>query len=430
MRPSLGFAGTLLQLWRAKLLMFLVFAPIALIGIAVTLVTPTKYSASTRLLVRLGQDYALDPTAGDAARGAPPQQEEMLQAAMELAHSPVIAERVINRIGLNRLYPDLAGRSLHIEDGRIYSVDQNAIDLFAKDIGVSSAPKSLFIRFTYAHRQPQLAADTLNAFVAEYLIYRGEILTGRGASGLSEQRGVIEERLKAADEALQDHLARNSISDFDAENSAAIRLFSEVSGELSRADASLGEANAKTQGLKRQMQTTPKTIDLFVETGSGQDVRRTGPNPTFQALEADEAAQTASIAALAGKSLELTQQKAEAERRLAALARLAPDYQRLKRQRDALEASANAFAAREQGERTRSEMASRVASDISLYETARPPVREDPRRRVIAGGFALFGALLALTVGLLRVWSIRTFPTAGALERTLGMRVLASAGDR
>ena len=395
-----------------------------------TLVTPTKYSASTRLLVRLGQDYALDPAVGDQARGVLPRQEEMLQAEVELAHSPVIAERVISRIGLNRLYPDLAGRSLHIEDGRIYSVDQNAIDLFAKDLGVSFAPKSLFLRFTYAHRQPQLAADTLNAFVAEYLIYRGEILARRGVSGLSEQRGAIEERLKAADEALQDYLARNSISDFDAENSAAMRLFSEVSGEASRANASLSEAKAKAQGLKRQMQTTPKTIDLFVETRSGQEVRRRGPNPTFQALEADEAAQTASIAALAGKSLELTQQKAEAERRLAALAKLAPEYRRLRRERNALEASANAFAKREQSERTRSEMASRAADDISIHEAARPPVHGDSRQRVIAGGFALFGVLLALAIGMLRVWSILTFPTAGALERTLGLRVLASAGDR
>ena len=80
LRPKLGFVDTMLQLWRAKWLMFLVFLPILLIGVAITLLAPTKYSANTRLLVRLGQEYVFDPVVGDAAKGAFPRQEEVLQA--------------------------------------------------------------------------------------------------------------------------------------------------------------------------------------------------------------------------------------------------------------------------------------------------------------------------------------------------------------
>jgi uncharacterized protein involved in exopolysaccharide biosynthesis len=221
------------------------------------------------------------------------------------------------------------------------------------------------------------------------------------------------------------------------------------------------------------MQTMPKEVDLYVETTSEQDLqrlrierqdlltryrpdsravqdldrriaqmeaflksapaaglRRIGPNPTFQALEADAAAQGANITAMTGRSQELKRQKADAERRLAALAALEPEYLRLKRDRDALETSAGTFATREQTERARSELASRSVDNISIYEPARPPARGDSPKRAIAAVAAIFGLLSALAIGLLRVWSVGSFPTAGSVERTLGLRVLASARGR
>ena len=473
LRPKLGLADTLLQLWRAKWLMFLVFLPILLIGIGITLLAPTKFSANTRLLVRLGQEYVFDPVIGDAAKGAFPKQEEVLQAETELARSPVIAERVIAGIGLSRIYPEFAEAKLRARDGATYEVDQEALEAFAADFDVSSAPKSSILRMTFAHEDPALAAATLNRFVTEYLKYRQEVLSGKGAAGLTEQRGVIEERLAASDKALQDFLKQNGLSDFDAETAAAKKLFADLSDELAKVEASLREAEAKSAGLTRQMAGTAKDVDLYVETTSEQDLvklrmerqdllarylpdsrvvqdidrkiaqlegflksapaqglRRIGPNPTWQALEADRAVQTANISALTGRSAALAGQKREAEARIAALAGLEPEYLRMKRDRDALETSAGTFATREQTERARSELASRSVDNISVYEAARPPTRGDSTKRMIAIAAAIFGLLTALAIGLLRVWSISSFATAGSVERTLNLRVLASAGDR
>lgn len=473
LRPKLGIVDTLLQLWRAKWLMVLVFVPILLIGITVALVTPTKYAANTRLLVRLGEEYVFDPVIGDAARGAFPQQEEVLQAESELANSPVIAERTIRRIGMSRLYPSLAEARLRAREGQTYGVDQEALEAFAADFSASSAPRSSILRLTFAHAEPELAAETLNAFVEEYLTYRREVLSGKGVDGLAEQRGVIEGRLDAADKALRDYLAANDLSNFDAEVDAAARLFSELSDEQSRVDASLREAEAKLAGLSRQMAGTTREVDLYVETTSEQDLvrlrldredlltrylpdsravqdidrriaqleaflasapaaglRRIGPNPTYQALEADHAVQTANIAALQGRAAALASQKAGAEARIARLAGLEPDYLRLKRDRDALSTSAGTFAAREQTERARTELAQRNVENISIYEAARTPTRGDSMKRIIAIAAAVFGLISALAIGLLRVWSVTAFATAGAVERTLGLRVLAATRER
>lgn len=473
LRPKIGVVDTLLQLWRAKWVMLLVFVPILLAGIAFALLTPTKYSASTRLLVRLGQEYVFDPVIGDAAKGAFPQQEEVLQAETELARSPVIAERVIHAIGLSRLYPKLAEEKLRARDGAGYVIDQDALEAFATGLDVKTAPKSSILHMTFAHEDPDLAAETLNRFVSEYLKYRQEVLSGRGVEGLTEQRTLIEERLAAADKALQDYLAKNGLSEFDTETAATTKLFSDIADEQAKVQASLHEAEAKSDGLAKQLASTPREVDLYVETTSEQELvklrleredllsrylpdsravkdidrkiaqlqgflstapnqglRRIGPNPTWQALEADRAVQTATISALKGRAAALATQKQEAEARLARLSGLEPDYLRLKRDRDALEASAGTFATREQTERTRSELAAHSADNISVYEAARPPTRGDTVKRTIAIAAAIFGLISALAIGLLRAWSVGGFSTAGSAERTLGVPVLAATRER
>ena len=238
-------------------------------------------------------------------------------------------------------------------------------------------------------------------------------------------------------------------------------------------EASLREAEAKAAGLARQMSATPREVDLYVETTSEQELvklrleredlltrylpdsravkdierkiaqmqgflatapnqglRRIGPNPTWQALEADRAVQTATISALNGRAAALAQQRQEADQRIVQLGAIQPDYQRLKRDRDALETSAAAYATREQSELARSELASRSVDNISVYEAARAPTRGDSTKRTTVVAAAIFGFLSALALGLLRAWSATGFATAASLERTLGMRVLSSVRER
>jgi uncharacterized protein involved in exopolysaccharide biosynthesis len=171
-------------------------------------------------------------------------------------------------------------------------------------------------------------------------------------------------------------------------------------------------------------------LEGFLATAPAQGLRRIGPNPTWQALETDRAVQTANIAAYTGRLAALTTQLAEAEASIRRLDRLEPDYLRLKRERDAIEISAGAFATREQAERARAELASRSVDNITVYEAARPPTRGDATKRTIAIAAALFGLVTALAIGLLSAWSSPTLPTATTTTRTLHLPTLATTRDR
>ncbi len=462
-----------LQLWRAKLLMFLVFLPIALAGVGLALLFPVKYAAATRLLVTLGQEYVYDPVMGEAGRGAFPQQEEVMQAEAELARSPVIAERAIDHFSLAKLYPELAlaaGRAPEAKRG-VYS--QKAIEAFGKDFSAYAGPKSSILRLSYSHKDPRTAASVINELVKIYLDYRREVLTDRGAGGLGEQRGAIETRLKTAEDALRAFLAQNKISDFAAEQAAVTRLYGALSDELSKVEADLREAQGRAEGLRAQLRATPKEIDLYTETTTEQQLydlksqreqmlaryrpdsqtiqdmdrrisamevflragkpgglRRIGPNPTWQTLDADKAAAEANATALSGRARELSRQKEEAAKRLTELAAIEPDYQKLVRDTEALETAAKSFATREQEERARSELAARRADNISVYEPARPPLRGASPRRAIAGAGVVLGLLTALLVGVLRAWRAPGFAMGRSLSRATGLPTLAAIAER
>lgn len=468
-RPVLGAAGSALAFWRAKWLMLLVFMPILLAGVAVALLTPTKYPASTRLLVKMGQEYVFDPILGEAGRGVATQSDEMLQAEAELAASPVIAERVIETIGIESLYPRIA-KGRFTGEGH---AEHRAIEAFAKDFSASASPRSSILRLTFRHENPEIAARTLNAAVDVYMAYRQEVLGGGSASALSEQREEIEKQLAAANGALRTFLANNRIADFEAETQSVLKLIGDLNDQLVASTASRREAEGRAGGLQRQMASTSREIDLYVDPAGDtqvatlrlqreelltryrpesrpvQDIdqkiaqlesfvrnnppagaKRVGPNPTWQALESDQAAARAEAEALASRTAELQRQLTEAEARRARLASLEPSYGKLLRERDALTAAAQRFAERELSERARQQLAARSAGNISVYEPARTPIRGASPRRLIVIAAAALGLLTAIAIGLLRVWMTRTFPTASSVEATVGLPVLASVRNR
>src|SRR5262249_9826920 len=156
------------------------------------------------------------PVVGEAAKGAFPQQEEMLQAEAELAMSPVIAQRVIEEIGLAKIYPKLAPPT-GADDAKKHAAMTRAVDTLGNDLSANCATKASILRVAFAHASPQVSADVLNAVVKTYLTYRREVLMGRDGQGLSAQRLATETRLKTADEALQAYLKANGVTDFATE---------------------------------------------------------------------------------------------------------------------------------------------------------------------------------------------------------------------
>jgi len=473
-RPRLSWGDLILLIWRAKWVMLAVSLPIFLLGILAILTLPKSYEAVSRLYIGLGQEYVFQPLVGDAARGAIPEQDRVIQSETQLLASPIIAERVLEQIGIETVFPKLATEIAEAAPEKQVTLQQQAVMALQKSFSTGTEPKTPVIHTSFEHENAQVAADVLNAIIATYLEYRREVLVGGESGAFGEQRSEFAQRLSGKEKEIQQFLVKNSISDFEGERTATQALIQDISRTLSAVEAGLSEAEGRYASLSQRLATLSPDIELFTESnnsqrlldlelerrqllsryregsipvqevdrriaearsliegqGANSGLKRRGPNPTYQQLETDTVKAEAEVRSQRQRTEALRQQLNDADARLALLTRLQPTYQALLRERDVLESNVRGFAARDEEERALVSLAARSADNIRVMEPARPPAKGKSLRLPAALALVAFAGLTALIAGLVYALTRDGFATAGSAARTLGLPALASVRRR
>ncbi len=479
-RPRLSLLDLILQLWRAKWLMLLIFLPIFAVGMLVALQMPKLYESSSGLYVRAGDEIRIVSTLPNSDRDTSPELEQIIQGELELLRSPVVAERTLSRFPLARIYPDLArARDKALakspaEDSETIEFEyfQKSVEAYQKNFWASSTPKNLVINVAFKHKEPDIAAEVLNAAMATYLNYRSDLFGARPVDKLTVQRKRFEKALLESEDSIRTFLMTNGIGDFGNERSTAQGLFTVISEELlgvrSRASAIDGQS-AKTRA---QLTVTSPQQDMFIEDSSDQTLQnlqvereqllsrytedsravqnidkqiaqvqsyletqdsptglvRTGPNPTYQALETALNTYEAEAEALAMQRVELEAQLAQIEAKLTLFTRLEPEWNALQRERDLLEVNVRSLAEREQQIATIGGMTGEDAESVRVLEPARVPLRGKSLRFSVAVLALLFAGFTALVAGLLWALTRQGFASARPLRRTIGLPVIGVIG--
>ena len=460
-------------LWEERPLMISVFLAITIVGFIAAFSLKTTYPAQSSVLVRLGQEYVYQPRAGDAARGAVPDSDSVIQSEVEILSSAQLKEQVIDKIGLPRLYPAIGGAydSASPADRRVMM--SKAVAAMSRGLKVVSAPGAPVIRVSFSHTDPQLAALTLNTLLDQYLSYRRSILLDQAAP-LDDQRRAFEARLDQADQAYQTFLNNNDIGDFEAEKASLSSLQASLQQQKFTADEQLRERQGRLEALAAQAgQITPeiglyrdvdhaaqdKLTDLQIQRANllgrylpdaapvrdldtqiaalqraiqsgrtqGDGARRIGVNPVYQTVQSDRIQLTAEIAALQQSSATLGEQIGQVTERQLRLAQLEPQYQGLTRDRDVLQSNVRDFTVKEQETQAADAIAREGDDNISIIERAVVPTQGASLKRAAVALTLLLAVFTALCVGLVRMFLRPGIPTSASAARTLELPVLASA---
>ncbi|MFC6197406.1 GumC family protein [Ponticaulis profundi] len=468
-RPQLTLVDIILMLWRAKWIVLLVALPIFVASVLFALTLSKQYQATSRIQVTAGEERVFDPLVGDVTASVL-SQEEITESEIELLHSPVIADRVIQKLGLEVIYPKMAeayNKAPAADKPLIY---EQAVQAVQKNFYAGAAPKNPVIRTGFKNENPIVAADVLNTMIETYIEYRSEIFLGDDKGVLTTQREASNEKLLAADQAIERFLTENRIGDFDTEKTTTAAQYASITDEMFKVQAQKSEVDKRLSALISQLALTEPTIDLSVETnfqqqlfdlkleregllskyqpstpqvqqldrrinqmqelidqqGNGAGVIRRGPNEVYQSMDARRAELVADSSALEGRFEELQRQKRQIEERQLQLTRLEPKYQDLLRNRAILESQVRSISIREQEERLKREIAKADTENIQILEPARPPAKGESSRKLVAAAGLLFGGFTGLMFALIWVFTRPTLATASCVTRTTGLPVLAS----
>jgi len=461
-------------LWRNLPWMILTFLVVAIIGVIVAVRMPTTYPAHSSLLIRLNQAYVYQPQVGDAARGAAPDNDQVVQSELEILQSDAVKIKVVSDIGLARLYPELGKGYATASPAKREGLEQSAMRMIGAGLKVAAAPDTSIARLTYTDKDPERAALILNTLVDEYLRYRKTVLLDRNIGPLDQQRRSFQTQLDTADAAYQKFLADNGIGDFDAEKASLAQIY----GQLLTDSYSVGALSAETEGrlgvTAREVKTAQPEIGLYrdvdhqaqdkllqlkvdrqdllaryqstaqpvqdidqkiaaqqqlISSGqaNGPGARRVGVNPIFQTLQTEKNQLEAQSASLHGRKATIQAQLGEITARRQKLATLEPQYQELARERDLLNTNVRNITQRLQESQAAQALA-QTGDDgsIKVIERAYPPTRGASLKTPVFAVAMLFAAFAAACVGLLLGFLQKGYPSSAAAERALDLPVLVT----
>jgi len=461
--PKPSIADLAAMLWAERLLVLAVGGAICALGLVAALAAPKAYTARAELLVRLGQEYVYQPTAGGAGAGATPDMQAVVNAEMRMIGSGSVVRSAIESVGLATLYPDIAAAP-----GSAARKLAAAERAFSQHLTIETAPQTPAIGLSFEHRNPEVAARALNALVAQYFTHRRDVLVGGEFEALTLQTTDLSGRAAEASTALANFLTENEIGDFESELAALAARAGDVETQLLDAQTRRGEAEARAGSLRARYQIEPEEIQLYSESdarrelveaqverqqllsryqedalpvrevdrrivqleaflagGDPPSLTRRGANPVRQDVASQLFAMEAEARAQRGREAALMQQRLDVRTRLRAMQALEPQFRQLQRDRSILETNVQNFATRAEDARARSQMLGRATDNITPVESAAVPTQGKSLRWPIMIVTLLIAGIVALAAGLSRGLMRRSFPTPSSAARALDTPVLA-----
>src|SRR5690606_9763840 len=163
-----AFLTLLFRDWKVLLLTFLA---VVLLATVVSFIPSVKYTANSRLLVMLSREYVFRPEIGEAGAGIALGQPQIVKSEIEILSSAGLKERVIETIGLARIYPEVAGEAAATPEAQRARMN-SAIERFEKAMTIEPVKDSNVLRVTYTHKDPEVAAEALNLLLRFFLEHR------------------------------------------------------------------------------------------------------------------------------------------------------------------------------------------------------------------------------------------------------------------
>lgn len=303
----------LIVVFRERRLIWLTFGLILALGLLAALKLGTVYTAEARLLVLPSRDYVMRQDVGETGVNMALGDDRIVRSETEIFNNSQLVERVIEDLGLERLYPDIASSSggegswparawravrglfgAGSADGAPASPDpgdaqehkrlNRAVVQFISKLEVLPVKDSSVIHLTFSHPDAKVAAEALNRLILAYLEQRYAVFSLSRSQVFNQQRDNFAQRLGKAEQELEAFKLRHDFSAFADQKTMVLRQQAEIQNDKLDTGTRLREIEGRLAAIREQMTTVPKDIELYAESGQ-QDARDTA-RATLVTLEA------------------------------------------------------------------------------------------------------------------------------------------------
>jgi len=215
-------------LFREKRPMLIAFFTIAILVTVVSYIIPPSYEADAKLLIRSGREFETRADPGEGQITTPyVTKQEVINSELEILSSNDLIASVIDRVGLAKIYPDIAASP---------PSDMRPIDLatkqFVKDFKAEAAAMSEVITLTYYNQNRDVAIQVLSTLIQVYQEKHATVFGEERAGFFDQQIKTYDSRLADLTRKITDLREHESLFDVTAQRAQLIQDRSSVADEL------------------------------------------------------------------------------------------------------------------------------------------------------------------------------------------------------
>ena len=207
----------LIILFKNKYSMLMVFLLIIATVSVVTFLLPSIYEAKASLLVKFGREYTYRFESEDSRPMVSLQSfnnGEAIRSEIEILTSEDLIKKVIDKMGVSTLYPDITNDSI-----RKITPLQAAVIEFQKDTSIENINRSNVIQVSIQNKDPKVAARAANLLVEFFKRKHIEVLSNPKSSFLEQQLKTYKQKLKGSEDSLEAFKQKHNIHSLDEQRS-------------------------------------------------------------------------------------------------------------------------------------------------------------------------------------------------------------------
>jgi uncharacterized protein involved in exopolysaccharide biosynthesis len=464
-------------IFKRKFLVITIFAAtVSIAGIYAIQIDPI-YTASSQILVKLGREHFFVPTSTDETFRPTISFSslEQMNSEIELIKSRPLIERVVDAIGPAVIYKDLTDKSpgiyerfrLHLTQFFKQILNRDKLDTQAsidgkplalskidravlgvqKGLAVQAVRNSRVIEINFKHKDPQIAANVIEALVSAYLEIRSHVYKNpESYSFFQGQSNLLKARIDRLEETLKTFKKQHNIISLEEERTLTLRKKADLQSALNESLSEKVETEKRIGEISHQLAVTPSKIQQGESTDLNpylisnleerlvtleikerelltkytennhlvQDVRkqlkivrdrlaeqekkrygsaRFGPNPTYQRLKEDLFRNEAELKAINAKINSQRGHLVEYSQRLDELNKFEHKLNNLQNQLELDRKNFQLYLTKHEESRIHSEMDSKKIANISVIKPAQPPLNPTGNIAVLILAIGLIAAV-------------------------------------
>jgi len=412
--PSLR--GLLMVFYRRKAKFNAVAAFISFVGVLYLLGMSHVYEAHGSFLIKSSESMPDIGKQSMPADGDASARTALVQSNIKILLSDDVLGAVINKVGVERLYPGLK----EAVNGTDSPEHEAVTRLQGGDLIATNDAESNIVEITVRNKNPQVAKDFAQALITMFIAKQTEIYSAPHSDFLDKQIAEAQQKLQEAQKQFQDFKQETGISNLDQEVTGLLAEKSALSG------FSLQAVTASQQNLsKLESDLAAATATYRPESPVIQRL-----NDSIAVVKQDVLKRQDDLNASGGDGSSLSPKISKIDERMAYLEKNRSEYTQLQENVTMCEDDYKSY--RQQGEEARGHelLNEQGITRISIVDRPVVPVRPEPLKR----GLLLLAILLtAVLFGLGTVFLFEMMDESVAypeqIATDVGLPVLASFGQ-